>query len=80
MTLNTANILSVTEVNQNFSKAIHMAESKGPLLIFKRNKPRYMLIDLESLSSPDMNDDEKIDIVAKRILEQYKPAFMELSK
>ena len=28
----------------------------------------------------DLSDDEKIDIVAKRILKKYLPAFMELAK
>ena len=28
----------------------------------------------------DMTDDEKIDVVAARILKKYKPAFLELAK
>ena len=28
----------------------------------------------------DMTDDEKIDVVAARILKKYKPAFKELAK
>ena len=28
----------------------------------------------------DLTDDEKIDVVAARILKKYKPAFMELAK
>lgn len=28
----------------------------------------------------DLTDDEKIDIVAKRVLERFKPAFIELAK
>ena len=30
--------------------------------------------------SIDMSDDEKIDLAAARILEKYKPAFLELAK
>ena len=40
-------------------------------------------IDLEQAgSSPDreLTDDEKIDIVARQILKEYKPAFLELAK
>ena len=36
--------------------------------------------ELEMESDLELTDDEKIDIVAKRILEQYKPAFLELAK
>ena len=49
-------------------------------IIFKNNKPKYMLVDLDVSPMIDMTDDEKIDVVAARILKKYKPAFMELAK
>ena len=57
-----------------------IAEKKGSAVIFKNNRPKYMLIDLESSPMIDMSDDEKIDFVAARILKKYKPAFLELAK
>jgi antitoxin Phd len=80
MTVDTNQILSVTEANQNFSKATAMATKNGKVVIFKNNKPRYLLVDLQSEPVLDLSDDEKIDIVAKRILEKYKHAFEELAK
>ena len=35
---------------------------------------------LNNSRSIDMTDDEKIDLAAARILEKYKPAFLELAK
>lgn len=35
---------------------------------------------LNNTPSIDMSDDEKIDLAAARILEKYKPAFLELAK
>ena len=49
-------------------------------MIFKNNKPKYMLVDLDVSPMIDMTDDEKIDVVAARILKKYNPAFMELAK
>ena len=72
MTIDTNTIVSVTEANQNFSRVTRIAETNGQAVIFKNNRPKYMLID--------MTDDEKIDFVAARILKKYKPAFMELAK
>ena len=72
MTIDTKTIVSVTEANQNFSRVTRIAEKNGQAVIFKNNKPKYMLVD--------MTDDEKIDVVAARILKKYKPAFMELAK
>ena len=50
------------------------------VFIFKNNKPKYVLVDIEKSPLIDMSYDEKIDFVAARILKKYKPAFMELAK
>jgi hypothetical protein len=57
-----------------------MTEKHGQLYIFKNNKPKYKLVDIESDTSIEMTDDEKIDFVATRILKLYRPAFEELAK
>ena len=49
-------------------------------MIFKNNRPKYLLVDLESNPGLDMTDDEKIDVVAARIMKRYRPAFLELAK
>jgi len=78
--INTNTIVSVTEANQNFSRVSRIAEKNGQAVIFKNNRPKYMLIDLESSPVLELTDDEKIDIVAARILKRFKPAFEELAK
>ena len=80
MTIDTNTIVSVTEANQNFSRVTRIAEANGQAVIFKNNRPKYMLVDLHNSPLIDMTDDEKIDFVAARILKKYKPAFMELAK
>ena len=80
MTINTNTIISVSEANQNFSKAAKIAEKNGQAVIFKNNRPKYILLDLDSNPPIEMTDDEKIDFVAARILKKYKPAFEELAK
>ena len=57
-----------------------MTEQHGELYIFKNNKPKYKLIDLEQEEAIEMTDDEKIDFVAARILKKYRRAFEELAK
>ena len=80
MQIDTNTIVSVTEANQNFSRVTRIAEKNGQAVIFKNNRPKYMIIDLENSPILDLTDDEKIDIVAARILKRYKPAFEELAK
>ena len=80
MQINTNAIVSVTEANQNFSRVTRIAEKNGQAVIFKNNRPKYMVIDLERSPMLELTDDEKIDIVAARILKRFKPAFEELAK
>lgn len=80
MKIDTNTIVSATEANQNFSRVTRIAEKNGQAVIFKNNKPKYMVIDLEKSPILDLTDDEKIDIVAARILKRFKPAFEELAK
>jgi len=80
MLVSTHQILTVTEANQNFSKAAKLAEKNGSAVIFKNNRPKYMLVDLSQNPLIDLTDDEKIDVVSKRILEKYRRAFEELAK
>lgn len=80
MRIDTNTIVSVTEANQNFSRVTRIAEKNGQAVIFKNNRPKYMLIDLEVSPILAMTDDEKIDVVAARILKRFKPAFEELAK
>lgn len=80
MNIDSNTIVSVTEANQNFSHVTRIAEKKGSAVIFKNNRPKYMLIDIENSPIIEMTDDEKIDFVAARILKKYKAAFLELAK
>ena len=80
MNLNTNQIVSISEANQNFSRVARMADKHGTLYIFKNNKPKYKLMDIEQDTTPEMTEDEKIDFVAARILKNYRAAFEELAK
>ena len=48
MNIDSKTIISVTDANQNFSKVVKMCEQNGQAVIFKRNKPRYMMIDINN--------------------------------
>ena len=80
MQIDVNTIVSATEANQNFSRVTKIAERHGQAVVFKNNRPKYMVIDLESAPILDLTDDEKIDIVAARIMKRFKPAFEELAK
>ncbi len=81
MYINTDAIFSMTQANQNFSSVARTVDKKGEAVVFKNNKPKYLIVDMETNNTfLDLTDDEKIDIVAARVLQRYFPAFKELAK
>ena len=80
MKIDTNEIILVSAANQNFSNAMKIADRRGKAVIFKNNKPRYSLMNIEENPIIEMTDDEKIDFVATRILREHKKAFLELAK
>ncbi len=80
MNIDMNKIVSMSEANQNFSKVAQKVDQSGEVYIFKDNKPKYKLIDIENSNSIEMTDDEKIDFVANRILKKYRKAFEALAR
>ena len=81
MFIDTNSIFSMTQANQNFSAVARTVDANGEAVVFKNNKPKYLILDMEKQDYIlDLTEDEKIDIVAKRILEKYFLAFKELAK
>ena len=60
MMINTNAIVSMTEANQNFSRVTRIADANGQAIVFKNNRPKYLLIDMDRSPLLDMTDDEKI--------------------
>ena len=80
MYIDTDKIVTMTAANQNFSAVARQTERDGRSVIFKNNRPKYVLIDLEGGAYLDLTDDERIDVVAKRVMQRHKAAFLELAK
>lgn len=81
MYIDTNTIFSMTQANQNFSSVARSVDKNGEAVVFKNNKPKYLVIDMENSDFIlDLSDDEKIDIIAQRVLKRYLPAFQELAK
>ena len=80
MTINSNQIVTATEANQNFSRVSRMAEQKGHVVVFKNNRPKLLIIDLDKEPQIEMTEDEKFEFVAARILREHRAAFEELAK
>ena len=81
MYINTETIFSMTQANQNFSVVARAVDREGEAVVFKNNKPKYLVVNMENSDRIlDLTEDEKIDIVTRRILNKYIGAFKELAK
>ena len=45
MMVNTNNLVSITEANQNFSKVARLVDQRGAAVILKDNTPRYLILE-----------------------------------
>lgn len=47
MILNTKNLVSMMEVNQNFSQIAKNIDNAGAVVVLKNNKPRYLIAKID---------------------------------
>lgn len=80
MLVNTKDLISLTEANQNFSKVARKVDEKGSVLIMKNNNPRYVVIDFNKLEELQISGKDRMEAIASRILEDNLEAFKELAK
>ena len=80
MYIDTDKIVTMTAANQNFSAVARQTDRDGKSIIFRNNRPKYILIDLDADGYLDLTEDERIDVVARRVMKRHKAAFLELAK
>ncbi len=80
MYIDTDRIVTMTAANQNFSAVARQTDRDGKSIIFRNNRPKYILIDLDGGGYLDLSEDERIDVVARRVMKRHKAAFLELAK
>ena len=80
MMVNTKNLVSITEANQNFSKVARMVDQDGSVVILKNNVPRYLMIEFNQVENEQTVSHEDMMSISKRIMTQNKEAYVELAK
>lgn len=80
MTVNTKNLVSITEANQNFSRVARLVDENGAAVILKNNVPRYVLLEFSQAEQEQLAEDEDILAVSKRLIAKNCRAYEELAK
>ena len=73
-------VVTLEYAAENFSAVAKIADGEGEAYIEVDGKPRYMLVSLEGECVLELTHEEKVDIIAKRVLKKYEHAFKELAK
>lgn len=80
MVINTDNLVSITEANQNFSRVARMVDENGAAVILKNNVPRYVLMEFSQVEDEQQAKDEDILEISKCLIAKNKQAYEVLAK
>lgn len=80
MIVNTKNIVSITEANQNFSCVARLVDENGAVVILKNNAPRYILLEFSQAEQEQLADDEDLLAISRRLIAKNRQTYEELSK
>ena len=80
MNINTKNLVSITDANQNFSKVASLVDENGSVIILKNNVPRYLVMEFSSAEEEQLAADEDVMSISKRLIEKNRQAYEVLAK
>ena len=80
MNINTKNLVSITDANQNFSKVARLVDEDGSVIILKNNVPRYLVVEISSAEQEQLAADEDVMAISKRLIEKNRKAYEVLAK
>lgn len=75
MNINTNNLISITEANQNFSRVARMVDENGAVVILKNNTPRYLLIEFSIAEEEQLASNEDVLDVSKRLIAKNRKVY-----
>lgn len=80
MMIDSRNLVSITEANQNFSRVARLVDERGSAVILKNNIPRYLIVEFPREDAVTEPSDEALLAVSARLIGQNREAYEELSK
>ena len=75
MLINTEQMISMSEANQNFSKVARMVDQEGQAIILKNNVPRYLVIEFSQAEQEQTASDEDVREISRRLIARNHAAY-----
>ena len=79
MLVDTRDMVSLTEANQNFSRVARLVDERGSVVILRNNEPRYVVIDYAQLQAATPSDTDVLS-AGSRFIARHRAAFEELAQ
>lgn len=80
MKINTDNLVSISQANQNFSKVARMVDELGSVIILKNNVPTYLIMEFKEAEEYQTAKNEDVSAISKRLIKQNKESYEVLAK
>ena len=80
MNIDTNNLVSITEANQNFSKIARMVDENGSVVILKNNAPRYVLVEFNEFEKTQQASDEDVLALSKNLMKNNRKVYEAIDK
>ena len=80
MLIDSGSMVTMTEANQNFSRVARKVDETGSAVVFKNNKPRYLIIDFNLAGEPETADDSEVMAASKALIARNRAAYEELAR
>ena len=80
MNIDTNNLVSITEANQNFSKIARMVDKNGSVVILKNNAPRYVLVEFNEFEKTQQASDEDVLALSKSLMKNNRKVYEAIDK
>ena len=80
MKFDTNAMMSVSEANQNFSKACRLADQNGSTLILKNNAPKYILVEFSMYEKSQTVSDDELFAASAELMQRNHHVYEELAK
>ena len=80
MLINTEQMISMSEANQNFSRVARVVDEHGTAVILKNNVPRYLVIDFSKAEKEKIAATEDVLAISERLIKQNMEAYEVLAK
>ena len=80
MKVDTENLVSITEANQNFSRVARLVDARGSVIILKNNVPRYLISEFGQTEKEQLAKDEDVERISQRLFAKNCKAYEELAK